>query len=407
MNKALKIIINGFLLIILPLLGQAGLVGEIEKQIKEKQAQIQELEKQVIQLKEAIKGKQSEQTTLKKQVNLLESEIRRLEFEIKLTQAKISQTNLEIERLGYNIQEQEKELDNQKNHLLIIIRIINEYDQETPIELILKHNNFSDFLNQVQYLESLQRSIQKKVERIKNLKEQLTSQKQEQEAFKESLLSLNEELRGKNLVLNYQKSDKEDLLITTKNQEQKYQAQLKELQTKRQEIQKEIYQLEDKLRLAIDPASIPGARKGLLEWPIRGVITQIYGPTSITGFVNNVYNFHNGIDISGQIGDPIKAALGGTVTGIGDNGKYAYGKWISIDHHNGLTTLYAHLSLQKVAVGQKVKRGEVIGYVGSTGFSTGPHLHLTVYATGTFKIESRWFGLLPIGGPINPINYLE
>ena len=158
--------------------------------------------------------------------------------------------------------------------------------------------------------------------------------------------------------------------------------------------------------MTIDPNSIPSARKGLFEWPTIGSITQIYGPTSVTGFVNNVYNFHNGIDIEADTGDPVKAAMDGIVKAKGDNGKYAYGKWLAIDHQNGLITLYAHFSAYAVSVGQRVKAGQVIGYAGSTGFSTGSHLHFTVYATNTFSVESRWFGLLPLGGSINPMNYL-
>ena len=87
--------------------------------------------------------------------------------------------------------------------------------------------------------------------------------------------------------------------------------------------------------------------------------------------------------------------------------KYAYGKWITIKHDNGLTTLYGHLSAQSVSVGQKVQTGNVIGYGGSTGYSTGSHLHFTVYATNTFHVEPNRYGYpTPLGGPLSPLLYL-
>jgi len=95
---------------------------------------------------------------------------------------------------------------------------------------------------------------------------------------------------------------------------------------------------------------------------------------------------------------------------VGNNGKYAYGKWVSIDHGNkNITTLYGHLSLQKVSIGQDVATGDVIGYVGSTGYSTGSHLHFTVFASESYTLlnSSSVSGLkIPVGGTINPLDYL-
>jgi len=135
-------------------------------------------------------------------------------------------------------------------------------------------------------------------------------------------------------------------------------------------------------------------------------LTQGYGPTSETGFENNVYSFHNGIDIAAGYGAPIRSAEAGRVVAAGDDGKYAYGKWVAIDHENGLVTLYGHLSQRSVAIGDRVTRGQTIGREGATGFVTGSHVHFTVYAAETFRTEQRWFGLLPLGGSINPFNYL-
>lgn len=404
--KKIIILVIAVILVASPILVQASLTDDLKSEIQQKQTQIQELERQIAQYKSMLKETKGQSATLQQQITRLETQIRRLETEIKVTQLKISETSLLIEGLASDITTKNIELEKQKNNLAEILRTINEYDQESPFELVLKNENFSDFLNQVQYVQGLQSNVQQKLENIKSLRAQLESQKNDFEAQKITLEDFRMQLRGKSLVLDSQKDEKKDLLTATKSQEKKYQIILNDLQKQREQIEREIKLLEDKLRLAIDPDSIPPARSGVLAWPIKNVITQGYGPTSQTGFVNPHYQFHNGIDIDTEVGDPIKAALEGTISGVGNLGKYAYGKWLAVKHENGLTTLYAHLSVQSVSVGQKVTTGQIIGYAGNTGYSTGSHLHFTVYATNTFYIEQKWYGLLPLGGSINPMSYL-
>jgi murein DD-endopeptidase MepM/ murein hydrolase activator NlpD len=410
MNCKIKKTILAVLLLLFmasPLLTKADVVSDLQQQIQDKLSLIKELEQKVGLLQKSIQNTKNQQESLKKQIQAYEEQINELGYEIKLTSAKITETNLQILRLDENIKIKEDELQTNKTYLVKTIRTINEYDQETPFEIILKNNTFSEFLDQAQYIENLQREIQIKIQTIKEIKTDLDSQKSEQEKYKGNLIDLNKNLKGKTLVLDSQQENKEDLLSTTKNQEKKYQTQMKELLKQQQDVQKEIYELEAKLRNAIDPSSVPAPQKGLLSWPSECPITQGYGSTAITGFINNVYNFHNGIDLGAKMGTPIKAAADGLVVGVGNDGKYAYGKWIAINHQNGLITLYGHFSVQSVKSGQSVKRGEVIGYSGNSGFSTGPHLHFTVYAANNFSIVQRWYGALPLGGSINPFSYLE
>lgn len=133
--------------------------------------------------------------------------------------------------------------------------------------------------------------------------------------------------------------------------------------------------------VASGAASGPGSGSGALAWPLRGPITSYYGPRG--------GGQHTGIDIAGDHGASIRAAAGGEVTMAAWYGRY--GRTVIIDHGGGLSTLYAHASEMLVTVGQQVVGGEIIARVGSTGNSTGPHLHFEVRVGGQFR---------------NPLSYL-
>ena len=133
---------------------------------------------------------------------------------------------------------------------------------------------------------------------------------------------------------------------------------------------------------------IPGARMNWVErqeingdlfiWPVRGRITSGFGfrRCPFTG----VRQFHTGIDIGAPTGTPVRAAMAGRVARVGYD--RVFGNTVVINHHSGYRTLYAHLSVVRVRPGANVQTGERIGDVGSTGLSTGPHLHFTVYRHG-------------------------
>lgn len=119
-------------------------------------------------------------------------------------------------------------------------------------------------------------------------------------------------------------------------------------------------------------------------WPTQGTVSSPYG----LRFGGT--EFHQGIDIAAETGTPIVATADGVVTSAGWNGS-GYGNMVDIDHGDGITTRYGHASAVAVLPGQRVRRGEIIAYVGSTGYSTGPHLHYEVRVDGQ---------------PVNPAGYL-
>lgn len=405
-KRPVAIFIIGIMIAFSAVGAKAGLLEDLKTQIDQKRQEVQELAVQAAVYQNQVNAKQSEKKTLQNQISLIDAKVAKLGYDIKISESRIVQLNLEIEKLELEISAREREIELQKEYLTEIVRIIYEMDQQSMLELLLANENFSDFLNQSRYLEDLQGDLSSKLAMIKFLKNELENEKTDREARREDLKETKNNLNNQRTISNLQKNERTTLLQETKQEESRYQALLSDLEKQRDEIQKEIFEIEDKIRLTIDPDSLPAKRPGVLSWPSEGRLTQGYGPTSNTGFRNHVYSFHNGVDVASGYGAPIRAADDGIVKATGDLGKYAYGKWVAIEHNNNLTTLYAHLSLQAAQNGQRVAKGQIIGYEGSTGFSTGSHLHFTVYASNTFLVSERWYGLLPIGGHINPRDYL-
>lgn len=173
--------------------------------------------------------------------------------------------------------------------------------------------------------------------------------------------------------------------------EDREEALLADIRARKDEFADEIRRLEEesaRLRDQYADQGEQGTAPTALMRPVNAPITSGFGPRvhPITGAVR----MHNGIDFGASQGTPIAAAEAGTVAVAGWS-TGGFGNYVIISHGGGLQTLYAHQSSLAVSAGQSVSRGQTIGYVGSTGMSTGPHLHWEVWQSGT---------------PVNPMNYI-
>lgn len=381
-------------------------IEDLQKQIDARSKEIRRLEEEARRYRTLVGQKAQEQKTLTNQIGLLEAEIQELTLRIRITRTHIQRTEATVEELSGDIEEKERQIAQTKEYIAALIQELNEKDSETLLTTLLRAPSLAVFSEELEYVLNLNQSVHERLTTLESLTDQLESEKKVAEEEKQNLEASQRELAARENVTEDRKEERERLLNLTGKAKKSYEQTLKEIKQQQKAIQEEIVAFEAKLRQLLDLKRLPGSQPGLLAWPARGTLSQGYGPTSETGFLNDAYKFHNGIDLAIPSGTPVKAAHDGVVKAVGDNGKYAYGRWVAVEHGNGLTTLYAHFSSMAVSPGQKIGRGEVVGYSGSTGFSTGPHLHFTVYATETFRTEQRWFGLLPLGGSVNPLLYL-
>lgn len=400
---------------ILPFIAFGSRIDDLKSGIAEKNRQIAEFEKEIAEFQKEMEKTAGDADNLKNQIKIINAAVSKLSSDIGLTRRKIEAAELTIEKLNAEIEEKEISIIALKISLTELIRNIYEMGNQSVIEILLAKASLSNFFSDMDDIESLSSEIDVKLSELKEIKTELESEMTAREDQRKKYLEFKNELSDRKSIEEAARSEKNTLLKLTKNKEVEYQKLLKEREAARVAALNEIQEIEDELRKLIDPESLPEARRGLLAWPINGAtLTQNFG---VTPYSEILYNGkpHNGIDIRAQIGTPVYAAEDGIVSGTGDTDAFyrclSYGKWILIKHPNNLATLYAHLSLIKAVDGSEVKRGDLIGYSGDTGYAKGPHLHFTVYAADTVEFKPSSLPkstckFLPFGGYLNPLSYL-
>lgn len=385
-------------------------VDLLKQQIEEKNLQIKQMETDAENFKKNIQNKEKEVQTLKNQISFINNTIAGLNSGIKLNEAKITKIKLEIQLLSQEIGEKEGEIAGRKETIGRLAQKISEYDHENFYAVLMKNATLSSFFGAVNTFLVLEKQIKDDLLELKSLKRDLEDKKSESETKEQELADLLDSLSDKKSLQAAEAREKSRILTITKSQEKNYQTLLKNTEAERVQTLKDLEELEEKLRMAVDPSSLPPPKKGFLLWPAEGRMSQGYGKTAFA-VRSDFYSFHNGIDIANVYGTPVLSVADGIVKAVGNSDNFcpggAYGKYVLIDHNNNLITLYTHFSLIKIGAGNSVKRGQIIGYMGRSGLTTGSHLHFTVYDARTVEVrQSKVCGPLPYGGSIDPMVYL-
>ena len=402
---------------------RAGIVEDLQTTISARTSEIESLEKEIVGYRAELEKVGSAKSSLQNEIARIDITRKKLATDIKVTETKITATNLNIEKLTLEIGGKEISIGKRQDAIGESVRRTNEIDQMTLAELVLHSENLSDFWNDVEQIRQFSARAEEEVRNLRVLKSNLESGKTDRERERASLVSLKAKLSDQKVIADTEKKTKDKLLVQTKNKESGYKSLIAGKEALRKKFEQELFNLESELRITIDPASLPPAQKGILSWPVSPVrITQIFGDTDFARSGAYSGKGHNGIDLGVPTGTEVRAALSGVVIGAGNTDIfpkcYSYGKWVLVKHDNGLSTLYAHLSLIKVSEGQEVSGGQVIGYSGNTGYSTGPHLHLTVYATQGVEVmrlgdvkkithcANARIPIAPLNAYLDPMSYL-
>lgn len=373
----------------------AQTAADLQTKIDQRNQEIQALEKEIAEFQKQINTLSGQASTLSATIKSLELTQKKLAADITLTENKIAAKNLEIQGLSKQINNKEETIADNRRVIQKSLILVGELDTQSIPELLLSAKSLSETWNSAEQLGIIQENLVTNIRELEEVKAELEGNKRATEKAKSELIELNNRLKDQRKVTADTATEKNKLLKETKQSEAQYQKILAEKKVLKDAFEKEVLAYESQLRLVIDASKLPKTGSGVLSWPVDSVfITQYFGNTEFATANSQIYNGkgHTGIDLRASIGTPIKASFSGKVIGVGNTDAVtsclSYGKWIMIEHPNGLSTLYAHLSLHSVTKGETVSAGQVIGYSGNTGYSTGPHLHFGVYASDGVQIKS-------------------
>ncbi|MDO8518232.1 MAG: peptidoglycan DD-metalloendopeptidase family protein [bacterium] len=365
----------------------------LQTHIDESTVQIAQLKMEILQLQTRLTETGKQKQTLQSAVAALNLNIQKITKSVTLTQTQIKQKDSQISTLSGTISTTTSEMSRVQLAVGDSLQQLQVLDQEPLAFLLLAGNSLSSFFDEAEKLSALRIGLEDKTRQLSSLKQTLVTNKSAAQQKRNDLAALQQNLAQQKQSLAVARDAQSQLLAETKNKESNYQALIAQKQAQEAKFEQDLANYAAQQNKSFNSSTLPSARPGILHWPLDSVrITQYFGNTQFATQNPQIYGGkgHNAIDLAASPGTPIKAARGGTVVGTGNTdlqkGCYSYGKWIFIQHDNGLSTLYTHLSVISASKGQGVAGGQVIGYSGSTGYATGPHLHFGVYATAGSEI---------------------
>lgn len=368
-----------FAVCIMIILSSYNVMADKKSELQQQQSQAQS---EMNQLKDKINKAQSKKTPY------LEKK-KKIDSQMAAANEKLNSINMRIASVQSDINAAEKELeilDGEKNEATELfkgrMRALYEDDSTSYFDIILNSRSISDFFYRLEVIKQISEYDQKVINRILDRKEIVKDTQETLEAKKAEIEVLKAEAETEKANVQRLQNENQSVLDAINDDISSYNQQLKDKERESARIESQIKALLTQQSRSSSAPSVstsqPSASGFIWPCPASRYITSYFGRR-----VHPVYKtvkVHNGLDIGGPNGTNIVAANSGTV--IVSEYSSSYGNYIVISHGGGLTTLYAHLSARLVAVGASVSRGQVIGREGSTGISTGPHLHFEVAVNG-------------------------
>jgi murein DD-endopeptidase MepM/ murein hydrolase activator NlpD len=341
---------------------------------------------------------------LTSQIHVLEQKVGDVSSQLASLQSDLALHKRRLDKLNQLFQLQTIRLRDLKHQYTLAVRrlnlrLIDMYKQSEPttVDVLLAARSFNDVLDQLDYLGAVAAQDKSVAAQVATSKRQVKVARQKTRTVRRSVSQetrvidaraqqqaiLRGELLASRSTLKGARSDKSRALVITRKQVEGEIAESKALESASAQLAAKLQAGQAQAGAAAAGSTTnTGAPSGAgFIWPLSGPITSPFGMRWGT--------LHPGIDIGVPTGTPIHAAGSGTVVWCG--WMSGYGNLVMIDHHNGLATLYGHQSRIAVGCNQEVSQGDTIGYVGCTGFCTGPHLHFEVRLNGT---------------PVDPLGYL-
>ena len=374
-----------------------------------------EIRKQLSALKEDKKEIDAQLKEVKQQLNANDDEIEgivvqkdAIDQEIQLLHQQIDNINQQVSTYALLIADKQDELDDATSRLDDLneknkerLRAMEEEGELSYWAVVFKANNFSDLLDRISMVQEINAADQRRLQEISEVAQQVSAVQEELVREKSDLESVREELGEAEATLDVKRAEADELLRKLVARGEEFEALIHEAEDLQDDLAKQIAQKEKDLKAAeyqewlatyvpttkpsgkdTTPSTQAPSSSGWVK-PLKSYsITSAFGMRvhPITG----EYKMHQGVDMSAPQGTPIYAARSGKVTTTAFQAGGA-GYYVSINHGDGYASVYMHMTHYIVKPGNYVNAGQVIGYVGSTGGSTGPHLHFGISYNGDYK----------------------
>ena len=368
-----------------------------EKELEQQKNSKNQVTNKINQTKEELEEVNTQKKETEKEVKNLTSQINNYENQIKELDSKIQKSNEEIDETKKQLDELQAKII--KNKELLDQRLITMYQtgQTTLLDFILGSESLSDFISKYAAAEQIticDQNLIKKVEEEKAEQEELKSKLDAQlETLQQTKTSRTETVKK----LNTAKGEKEEEVENLEHQEASLKKNIEEFERQAKALDAEIKRNEEALRAKYEEAKKENEKNnGGSSTSSVNFISPISGYKITTGLNYSDGSYHGAVDYSGSgiYGKPVRAVADGIVIEAKEL-TTSYGRYVMIKHYNGLYTLYAHGSALAVKYGQEVKQGQTIMYVGSSGNSTGPHLHFEVRTSTSYSSRVNPFNYLP------------
>ena len=390
-----------------PIEAKAASSSEIRNQISELKEEKAELQEQINELRGQYQKNEDEMLDLVAQKDLIDQEIAILNEQIR-------NINAQIMSYGLLIADKQDELDQARARLAELseknrerIQAMEEEGNLSYWEVLFKANSFSDLLDRLNMIQEIAASDRRRMEEMAAVAEEIALAQEDLEREKAALETTRSELATAQEALAARRAEADEILRQLIAKGEEYARMIEDSEALQDELMQEIAQAEKDLKDAeyrewlatyVPPTTYPSDdTTPSTDIPSSsGWICPVpyYTLTSPFGMrvhpIRGTWTMHNGVDMAAAQGTPIYASRSGKVTTASFQAGGA-GYYVSINHGDGFSSIYMHMTHFIVSPGQYVNAGQVIGYVGSTGGSTGPHLHFGISYRGTY---------------VNPMNYI-
>lgn len=377
-----------------PFVSQADEISELKQSIAQKQKEIEETQSQRKQLEGGMTDVKQIISSLETSKSNLASYVKQLDTELTAAQTRITELSDMITEKENEIIQTKAELDEAiareaAQYDAMKLRIQNMYERGTDfyLEAIFSAASFGDMLNRADYIEKITESDRKILDNFRTTREYVEVCKAQLEEEQELLEEAKQQVEQEQESLETLISEKQTEISAYENDINNKEALLREYEAEIAARNAEIKALEDAVKAeqaALEAASNPKRKYdgGMFAWPAPSYtrISDDYGNRIHP--ILGVTQFHNGVDMAAPGGSPILAAYNGTVVAAAYSS--SMGNYIMIDHGDNLFTIYMHASALYVSKGAEVVKGQKIAAVGTTGRSTGNHLHFSVRLNGNY-----------------------